>query len=162
MYDYEGHPIIAHAGGHWGFSVKAEVLRDSKLGVVIMTNCNYPQGSIGPEKDLTRIIIDQFLPILGKKNAEAAFDLQKVDIQKYTGRYAIPGEYAHAQVYAKNDTLFFSLVEKPDFNLAILPVNLHQFCLGIDPGKHPMFQFSVDDRGNAVGVSFLDFRFEKQ
>jgi CubicO group peptidase (beta-lactamase class C family) len=162
MYDYEGHPIIAHAGGHWGFSAKAEVLRDKKLGVVIMTNCNYPQGNIGPEKDLIRIIIDQFLPILERKSTEAAFDLRKVDIQKYSGLYAVSGEYAHAKVYVKNDTLFLSLLEKPEFTLAILPVNVNQFCFAIDPRKHPMFRFTADDSGNVVSLEFLGFRFKRQ
>ena len=33
--------------------------------------------------------------------------------------YAVPGEYAHAEVHVKNDTLYFSLLEKPEFNVAI-------------------------------------------
>jgi len=162
MYEYEGHPIIAHAGGHWGFSAKAEVLRDLKLGVVIMTNCNYPQGNIGPEKDLTRIIIDKFVPLLEKKNAEAAFDSRNVDLQKYSGRYTVPGGYAHADLHVKNDTLYFSLLEKPQFNVPIQLVGLHQFCFAVDPGKHPMFHFEADDSGNVVSLEFLEFRFKKQ
>ena len=162
MYEYAGHPIIAHAGGHWGFSAKAEVLRDLKLGVVIMTNCNYPQGNLGPDKDLTRIIIDKFVPVLEKKKAEMIFDPRNVNLQKYSGRYAVPGEYAHANVYVKNDTLFFSLLEKPEFNAVIQPVGLHQFCFAVDPGKHPMFRFDADNSGNVVSLEFLEFRFEKQ
>ena len=161
MYEYNGHPIIAHAGGHWGFSAKAEVLRDLKLGVVIMTNCNYPQGNIGPEKDLTRIIIDKIVPILEKKTEET-FDPRNVNLQKYSGRFGLPGEYAHANVYVKNDTLFFSLLEKPEFNVIIEPVGLHQFCFAVDPGKHPMFRFDADNSGNVVSLEFLEFRFKKQ
>ena len=161
-YEYKGQPIIGHAGGHWGFFAKVEVLRDQKLGVVIMTNCNYPQGNLGPDMNLTRIIIDQFTPILEKKNAGAAFDPRNVDIQKYSGRYALPGEYVHADVYVKNDTLYISLLEKPEFNAAIQPVSLHQFCFANDPRKHPMFSFDEDDSGNVVSLEFLGFRFKIQ
>ena len=162
MYEYEGHPIMAHAGGHWGFSAKAEVLRDLKLGVVIMTNCNYPQGNLGPNKDLTRIIIDKFIPILETKKTEPAFDIRNVDIRQYSGQYAVPGDYAHAEVQVKNDTLFFSLKEKPQFKTAILPVDLHRFCFAGDPGKSPMFRFGTDDSGNVVNLEFLEFRFKKK
>ncbi len=161
MYEYEGHPVIGHAGGHWGFFAKAEVLRDLKLGVVIMTNCNYPQGNIGPDKDLARIIIDKFIPILEKKKAETAFDPRNVDLQKYSGQYTVPGDYAHAVTQVRDDTLYFSLIEKPQFNVAILPVSSDQFCFAVDPGKHPMFRFGTDDSGKVVSVEFLDFCFKK-
>jgi CubicO group peptidase (beta-lactamase class C family) len=162
LYDYKGQPIIAHAGGHWGFSAKAEVLRNLKLGVVIMTNCNYPQGNIGPEEDLTKIILDKFIPMLSKKKAEPIFDPKKVDLHKYSGRYTVPGEYAHAELQVKNDTLQFSLIEKPEFNATILPVGLNQFCFAIDPGKNPMFQFGIDAQGTIVDLKFLEFRFKKK
>jgi CubicO group peptidase (beta-lactamase class C family) len=162
IYEYEGHPVIAHAGGHWGFFAKAEVLTDLKLGVVIMTNCNYPQGNIGPEKELTRIIFDKFIPILVTKKSEPKFDARNVELQKYTGEYIIPGDYAHANVILKNDTLYFSLKEKPEFNAAILPVSSNQFCFAIDPGKNPMFSFDLDDSGKIVCLKFLEFVFKKK
>jgi CubicO group peptidase (beta-lactamase class C family) len=162
IYEYEGHQVMGHAGGHWGFGSKVEVLPDLKLGVVIMTNCNYPQGYIGPDKDLTRIIIEKFIPILEAKKSEAVFDPRNVNIKKYSGRYTIPGEYAHAEVHVKNDTLYFSLVEKPEFNAAILPVGLNQFCFAVDPGKHPMFRFGTDDSGKIINLEFLEFTFKKK
>ena len=127
-----------------------------------MTNCNYPQGYIGPDKDLTRIIIEKFIPILEAKKSEAVFDPRNVNIKKYSGRYTIPGEYAHAEVHVKNDTLYFSLVEKPEFNAAILPVGLNQFCFAVDPGKHPMFRFGTDDSGKIINLEFLEFTFKKK
>jgi len=162
MYEYGGHQVMGHAGGHWGFGSKVEVLPDLKLGVVIMTNCNYPQGNIGPDKDLTRIIIEKFIPILETKKTVPEFDPRNVDIHEYSGLYAVPGEYAHAEVQVKNDTLYFSLVEKPEFNAAILPVGLLQFCFAGDPGKHPMFRFLIDDSGKVVSLEFLDFTFKKK
>ncbi|MBN2200669.1 beta-lactamase family protein [bacterium] len=161
LYEYEGHPIIAHAGGHWGFSVKAEVLPEYKLGVVIMTNCNYPQGDIGPEKDLTKIIISKILPVLDSKKSEPLPDSRKGDLLRYSGTYSIPGEFAHAEVQLKNDTLQFSLIEKPDFYAAILPVGINQFCFAIDPGKNPMFQFGTDAKGAIVELKFLGYIFRK-
>ena len=138
------------------------VLPDLKLGVVVMTNCNYPQGYIGPEKEFTKIIYEKFVPILERKKTETAFDFRNVDLQKYSGRYAVPGDYAQADVQVRNDTLYFSLVEKPEFNAAIQPVGLHQFCFVVDPRKHPMFRFGTDDSGKVVNLEFLDFCFKKK
>ena len=162
IYEYEGHQIMGHGGGHWGFGTKVEVLPDLQLGVVTMTNCNYPQGNIGPDKDLTRIIIDKFLPVLETKKAEPAIDPRNIDLKKYSGRYAVSGNYAHAEVKVSNDTLYFSLIEKPQFNAVILPMDSHRFCFAVDPGKNPMFRFATDDSGNVVSVEFLEFRFKKQ
>ena len=162
IYEYEGHPIMAHAGGHWGFSVKAEVLRDLKLGVVIMTNCNYPQGNIGPGKDLTRIIIDKFIPILETRKTQPVFDIRNVDIRQYSGHYAVPGDYARADVQVKNDTLYLSFKEKPQFHAAILPVGLHRFCFSVDPGRNPMIRFGTDNSGKIVSLEFLEFSFKKK
>ena len=162
IYEYEGHQVMGHAGGHWGFGSKVEVLPDLKLGVVIMTNCNYPQGYIGPNKDLTRIIIEKFIPILETKKTEPVVDPLKVNLNKYSGHYAVPGDYAHADVQVRNDTLYFSLVEKPQFNTPILPVGVNRFCFAVDPGKHPMFRFSTDESNKVVSLDFLEFRFKKK
>ena len=162
LYEYAGHGVIAHAGGHWGFAAKAEVLPDLKFGVVVMTNCNYPQGDLGPDKDLTRIIIDEFLPLLQKAKNESPFDLRSVRLQKYSGQFSIPGGYARADVYVRNDTLRFRLAEKPQFDVPLLPVAVHQFCFAVDLGRHPMFTFGADDAGNIVSVEFLTYRFIKK
>jgi CubicO group peptidase (beta-lactamase class C family) len=162
MYDYEGYQVLSHAGGHWGFASKVSVLPDLKLGVVVMTNCNYPGGYIGPDKEFTRTIYEKFVPVLAKKKTETAFDVKKVDLKKYSGEYALPGDYAHAELITKNDTLYFSLKEKPEFNGAILPVGLNQFCFAADPGRHPMLIFSADDSGNIVSLKFLEFSFKKK
>ena len=162
VYEYEGHQVMGHGGGHWGFGSKVEILPDLKLGVVAMTNCNYPQGYLGPDKDLTRIIIEKFIPILEAKKTEPAFNPRNVDLQKYSGRYTVPGDYAHADVQVRDDTLCFSLVEKPQFNAAILPVGLHRFCFAVYPEKNPMFRFSTDDSGKVVNLEFFEFRFKKK
>jgi CubicO group peptidase (beta-lactamase class C family) len=162
IYTYKGHQIIAHAGGHWGFFAKAEVIPDLKFGVVVMTNCNYPQGSIGPDEELTRIIIDKFIPLLEKKITEKASDAENIDLEMYSGLYAIPGNYANANLSIKNDTLYFSLVEKPLFDVAILPVGSHQFCFALDPGKNPMIVFNTDELGYVVSLEFLSYRFKKK
>jgi CubicO group peptidase (beta-lactamase class C family) len=161
-YDFESYQVIGHAGGHWGFFAKAEVLPELKLGVVIMTNCNYPQGNLGPEKDLTKTIYEKFVPILERKKTETAFDPRHVDLHAYSGRYAVPGDYAHADVNVKDDTLYFSLMEKPQFNEAIRPAGLHRFCFAGDPGKNPMLFFGTDESGRVVSLKFLDFSFKKK
>jgi hypothetical protein len=76
---------------------------------------------------------------------------------KYSGCYSIPGKFAHAEVRVKNDTLQFSLIEKPDFSAAILPLEKNQFCFAADPGKNPMFQFGSDSQGTIVDLNFLIF-----
>jgi hypothetical protein len=162
MYDDEGRHVIAHAGGHWGFFAKVEILPDLKLGVVIMTNCNYPQGDLGPDKALTKIIYEKFVPILERKNTETAVDPRAVDLHAYAGQYALPGEYAHAEVNVRNDTVYFSLTEKPQFHEIIQAADVHQFYFAADPGKHPMLRFDTDESGKVVSLEFLDFHFKKK
>jgi CubicO group peptidase (beta-lactamase class C family) len=161
MYMDQGHEVVGHAGGHWGFYAKAEFIPDLKLGVVIMTNCNYPQGDLGPKENLTKIIYEKFIPLLEKKELEPVFNLQKINLNKYVGRFSVPGDYAHAVIFIKNDTLYFSLVEKPDFNQPILPLNLNNFCFAGDPGKHEMFHFYTDELGNISSLKFLSYLFKK-
>lgn len=160
-YDYEGHQVIAHAGGHWGFFAKAEVLPDLNLGVVIMTNCNYPQGDLGPDKGLTKIIYEKFVPILEGRKIETAAALRTADLHAYAGEYALPGDYAHAEVYVRNDTVYFSLAEKPQFHEVIQAIDAHHFCFAADPGKHPMFRFDTDESGRVVRLEFLNFSFKR-
>jgi CubicO group peptidase (beta-lactamase class C family) len=162
MYDGDGRHVIGHAGGHWGFFAKVEILPDLKLGVVIMTNCNYPQGDLGPDKALTKIIYEKFVPILERKNTETAVDPRAVDLHAYAGQYALPGEYAHAEVNVRNDTVYFSLTEKPQFHEIIQAADVHQFYFAADPGKHPMLRFDTDESGKVVSLEFLDFHFKKK
>jgi CubicO group peptidase (beta-lactamase class C family) len=162
VYGFEGHQVIAHAGGHWGFWAKMEILPELKFGIVMMTNCNYPQGDIGPEMDLTKIIMEKFIPFLEEKKITPVFDCRSVDLERYSGQYHIPGDYAHAELRVKNDSLYFSLTEKPELTTAILPVGLDQFCFAADPGKNPMFRFNTDDRDVVVSLEFLGFRFKKK
>ena len=88
--------------------------------------------------------------------------VRNVDILQYSGRYAVPGDYARADVQMKNDTLYLSLVEKPQFHAAILPVGLHRFCFALDPGKNPMVRFGTDNSGKIVSLEFLEFSFKKK
>jgi serine beta-lactamase-like protein LACTB len=162
MYQDQGHEVVGHAGGHWGFFAKAEFIPDLKFGVVIMTNCNYPQGDLGPVKHLTQIIYEKFIPILEKKQSELVFDPKKIDLNKYVGSYSVQGGYANAEVFIKDDTLHFSLIEKPDFNARILPLNLNSFCFASDPGKHEMFNFYTDEMGNISSLKFLEYVFKKK
>ncbi len=161
-YNDEGRQVIAHAGGHWGFYAKVEILPDLKLGVVIMTNCNYPQGDLGPDIGLTKIIYEKFVPILERKKTDIVVEPRIVDIHAYAGQYALPGDYAHAEVNVRNDTVYFSLTEKPQFHEIIQAVDAHQFCFAADPGKHRIFRFDTDESGMVVGLTFLDFYFKKK
>ena len=161
-YDYQGQRVIAHAGGHWGFEAKVEVLPDLKFGVVMMTNCNYPQGYIGPEKELTKMIYEKFIPILEMKKSEQIMNPAKINRNKYAGRYSVAGDYAHAEVTIKDSTLYLSLSEKPDFNKAFLPTGLHRFCFTVDPEKNTMLRFNADEFGNIVSLEFLSFMFNKK
>ncbi|HEX7571975.1 MAG TPA: hypothetical protein VF514_02710, partial [Bacteroidota bacterium] len=62
----------------------------------------------------------------------------------------------------RNDTVHFSLTEKPQFHEIIQAVDAHHFCFAADPGKHPMFRFDTDESGKVVGLEFLDFYFKKK
>jgi CubicO group peptidase (beta-lactamase class C family) len=162
LYEIEGMPVMAHAGGHWGFSAKAEILRDQKLGVVVMTNCNYPQGGLGPDEDVTKIILKKFIPVLAAEQNGSMIVSGSPDIRRYAGSYAIHGGTAHADVRVEGDTLRFSLVEKPGFTAALLPLGEGRFCFAVDPGRNPMFRFEEDGAGRITALTFLEFRFGKE
>jgi hypothetical protein len=154
--------VLTHGGGHWGFDVKVSMLPDLKLGVVVMTNCNYPQGYLGPDKEFTRMLYEKFVPILEKQSVSSQAAPSNANLHQYLGSYALPGGYAHANISFSNDTLYFTMMEKPQFTAAIVPVGVHHFGFTIDPGKHPMLNFSADDAGKIIGLESLTFRFKKE
>jgi CubicO group peptidase (beta-lactamase class C family) len=162
LYENQGQRVVVHAGGHWGFGAKVEFLPDLKLGVVIMTNCNYPLGSLGPDKDLTKIIYEKFIPILKQQDTKKIIDSENIELEKYVGNYSVPGGYAKVRIHASNDTLIFSLRGKLEADDAILPTGLHQFCYAEDPGKNTMFRFQTDEENNIVGLEYLSYRFVKE
>ncbi|MGA7721462.1 MAG: serine hydrolase domain-containing protein [Ignavibacteriaceae bacterium] len=162
LYEDMNMRVIGHAGGHWGFGAKVEFLPDLKFGVVTMTNCNYPGGYIGPDKDLTRIIIEKFIPALQKKKAVTVFNHDSVDLNKYTGQFAVAGDYANAKVYIKDNKLYMTLLEKPEFDAAFLPVGVNSFCFEADPGKATMLRFKTGENNNITGLEFLGYNFIKK
>ncbi|NOG47348.1 MAG: serine hydrolase [Calditrichaeota bacterium] len=162
IYYKDGYQVITHAGGHWGFFAKAEVIPELKFGVVIMTNCNYPQGYIGPEKRLTKIIYEKFIPVLKEEKAKEPDKQNKHDLNRYVGQYAVAGRSASANIYPKNKKLFLRFKERPSFNYEIKPVKLNEFCFAIDPKKNVMLRFKNDGHENVINFEFLSFIFKKE
>ena len=57
VFDYQGHPILAHGGSLPGFRTQTVLVPRAKLGIVVMTNRN---PSALPEA-LTKTIMDRYL-----------------------------------------------------------------------------------------------------
>jgi len=99
IYDYEGHPIMAHAGGHWGFSAKAEVLPRFETWRYYHDELQLPTGNIGPDKDLNKgLSLISLFRSWRQRNLNPVFDLRKVDVQNIPVNITFPGDYAHADV----------------------------------------------------------------
>ena len=95
-----GYQGIGHSGSHLGFFARIEAPPELKLGIAVMTNARYPQGTIGPEKQLTLIILEKLIPAVREEKLPSK--TTDVDLAKYTGRYGVAGDYAEAEIYIHN------------------------------------------------------------
>lgn len=162
VYRIEGYQGIGHSGSHLGFFARMEALPELKLGIAIMTNARYPQGYIGPEKRITRIILEKLISVIEEEKPEVAFDPNEINLDQYTGRYAVAGDYAEAKLYIEKQELYMTLIQQPDFNEQFLPIGMHHFCFASDPEKNPMLVFDVDESGNVISLRFLSHVFRKK
>ncbi|MBN1163771.1 MAG: serine hydrolase [Candidatus Krumholzibacteriota bacterium] len=162
VYRLEKYQCLGHSGSHFGFFARMEALPELKLGIALMTNAVYPQGYIGPEKLLTRILLEKFIPLVETKEPEVSFHTGDMDLARYAGLYEVAGGYAQAEVKIENRQLYLSLVQQPDFNELFLPVGPHRFCFASDPEKNPMLFFSVGKKGKVTGFRFLSYNFKNK
>lgn len=159
---FNGYQIIAHAGSHTGYYAKIEALPELKLGVIIMTNARYPQGSIGPERSLNRIILDELLPHVINDRSAGHIKSEIVDIKHFAGIYELAGKYAGAEIIIKDKILYLKLIQQSDFNEAFQRVGSLNFCFASDPYKKPMLMFKRAENGKISGFTFLSNYFKKQ
>lgn len=159
---FQGYQVIAHSGGHLGFTARMEALPELELGIVTMTNARYPEGYIGPEKSVTRIILDKLIAVIQKGEQNISIDSDRVEPDRYTGRYAVAGDHVEAKVKIVDGKLYMTFIQDPEFNEPFLPVDRNRFCFETDPEKNPMLFFNEDDAGNIVSLEFLSFIFKKK
>jgi CubicO group peptidase (beta-lactamase class C family) len=157
-----GYQVIAHSGGHHGFFARMEALPQLKLGVVTMTNASYPEGYIGPEKNVSRIILEEFIPVFEDIQNEQPAIREEIDLHQYEGHYVVAGNYAEAVLQVRDEMLHMQLVQQPDFNEPFLPLGSLRFCFASDPERNPMLSFTTDKSGTVNGVKFLSYSFKKQ
>ena len=157
--EYQG---IGHSGSHLGFYARIEAVPELKLGIAIMTNARYPQGFIGPEKQLTRIILEKLIPAFQKEIHEIPINPANINLEQFAGRYAVAGGYAEAEIYIEDQKLYMTLTQQPDFNEQFLPLGSNRFCFATDPEKNPMLFFKVDELGNVINLRFLSYTFKKK
>lgn len=162
VYRIQDYQAIGHSGGHLGFSARIEALPELKLGIAVMTNARYPEGYIGPEKSVTRIILEKIIPAFKRRERETPFEPENIDLERYAGIYSVAGGYAEAEVKAASGKLNVTLIQDPEFNEPFLPVGRNSFCFESDPGRNPMLTFIEDDSGNIVGLEFLSNIFKKK
>jgi len=81
---------------------------------------------------------------------------------QYVGTYTMDDDCAVAEVSLKENSLFMTFTEKPDFNEALSPLEDHKFCFTSDPDKNTMLRFKEDKNGNIISLEFLNYTFKKQ
>ncbi|HUS03216.1 MAG TPA: serine hydrolase [Chitinophagaceae bacterium] len=88
-------------------------------------------------------------PIVFTKQLKAK-DVNKQDLQKYTGEYDLTG--ITVKVYIKNEKTLYALVPgQPEYEL--VPVDKDKFGLKVIPGY--FIQFSVDDKNKVTDLTFI-------
>jgi len=162
VFRVKGYQGIGHSGSHLGFFARIAALPELKLGIAIMTNARYPQGYIGPEKQLTRIILEKFIPVINKRKPEKPFNPADFNLEQYVGRYTVAGGYAEAEIKIQNHELTLTLTQHPDFHEPFLLIGPNRFCFATDPEKNPMLFFQIDESGNVIGLRFLSYNFKKK
>ncbi|MDQ6756178.1 MAG: serine hydrolase [Bacteroidota bacterium] len=88
-------------------------------------------------------------PIVFTKQLKAK-DVNKEELQKYTGEYNLNG--ATVKIYIKNDKTLYALVPgQPEYEL--VPVDKDKFGLKVISGY--FVQFSVDDKNKVTDLTFI-------
>ena len=91
---------------------------------------------------------------------QPVFDPRAVDLNRYTGRYCLPGEYASAEVSARDGLLQIDLLDHETDSMLFAPVGLHQF--GPPGSNFPAITFQEDDNGGIDRFDYALFQFQKR
>jgi CubicO group peptidase (beta-lactamase class C family) len=157
----EGCDAIEHNGALLGHSAHVSAIPDLKLGLVILSNSRNYFFAPDACKNLARDIHKDLAEKIKSTSPKKTFDPAAVDLESYTGRYILPGRAAEMEITVRDNKLYMSIAQDPEFNEPFIPVNWFEFAFEADPGRTPILFFQTDKSGKIQSASFLSYRFKK-
>jgi CubicO group peptidase (beta-lactamase class C family) len=151
---------IHHDGGHLGFYAYVRAFPALKIGIVTLTNSNNPLMNQRPSEDMARVILDELKKAVLDGSSPAAFNPEQVDLNKYVGKYTLPGAQAEISIELQDGQLHAKLLQDPTFNFPINPVGIDEF--GLEDNHEPWFSFQRDDGGRIKNLKFIGFTFKRK
>ena len=154
------YPAIEHTGGHIGFYAHVMAIPKLKIGIVSLTNSNNPLSSSNPSRKIDQGILEQLKQAILADSAPDAFDPEQIDWNKYVGEYTLPGADAKIVIELQKNQLHARLIQDPEFDHILVPVEIHQF--GVEGDTSPWFIFQADDLGEIKSLRFAEFTFKRK
>lgn len=157
----EGYDAIEHNGALLGHSAHVSAIPDLGLGIVILSNSRNVLFSPDACKNLAREIYAELVNEMKSAREEKVFDPSSLNLDRYTGKYELPGGFAEMEIIHKGDKLFMTIIQDPELYEAFVPVDWYEFSFEADPARNPALLFQTDEKGEVCSVSFLSYRFKK-
>jgi CubicO group peptidase (beta-lactamase class C family) len=157
-----GYDAVEHNGALLGYHAHVSAIPDLRLGIVALSNSKNFLWRPEACQELARaILVDLVDTLVATAARDCEFKPDAVDLNAFEGRYALPGSAAHLEVLATGEGLKVTVIEAPDFSEMFAPVAPNTFCFTADPQRKPMLFFETSPKGEIIGVTFLDHRFER-
>jgi CubicO group peptidase (beta-lactamase class C family) len=157
-----GYEAIEHNGALLGYHAHVSAIPDLRLGIVAFSNTKNFLWKPDACKTLARSILADLADAVYAASPKTTFDISFVNLDLYTGSYALPGNVAHFTVSIDQDRLFVKLMEVEDFAEAFEPVDKHTFCFASDPQRTPVLFFEPTADNSIGSLTFLTHTFRRQ
>ncbi len=154
IYQYDGQKIIQHGGNIDGFSAYVQLLPDSDIGMVFLTNKNGSQLNMPLAMELTDLLLNNDANIDWIERAYAGSDIEdkeeEIDDRRRTNTKAsfplsdYEGEYVHPGYGA------ISIDQKS----GVLHYNFHSFNGPLEHYHFDVFQGELNDLDQKVNIQF--------
>ncbi|MBN1213069.1 MAG: serine hydrolase [candidate division Zixibacteria bacterium] len=157
-----GYEAIEHNGALIGYHAHVSAIPDLKLGIIAFSNTKNFLWKPDACKTLARSILADLANAIYASSPEPVFEANAVNLELYTGNYALPGEAAHFKVSTDHDRLLLKLMEVDDFTELFEPVGRDMFCFTSDPQRTPVLHFEPGLDGRIGSLTFLQHTFQRQ
>lgn len=157
----EGYDAVEHNGALLGHSAHVSAIPDLKLGIIVLSNSRNILFAPDVCKNLARETYRELVAQIQSTSLKRTFSSEAVDLMAYSGRYVLPGRSAEIVMTVKNNKLHISLVQDPELDEPMVPVDWYEFSFEADPSRTPVLLFQTDKNGKIESVSFLSYRFKK-
>lgn len=157
----EGYDAIEHNGAILGHSAHVSAIPDIKLGIIVLSNSRNILFAPDACKNLARDIYRELVNEIKSTSPKKTFDPDAVNLNKYAGKYVLPGRPAEMEIAVKDNKLYMSIIQDPEFNEPFVPVGWYEFSFEADPVRTPILFFQTDKNGKIQIASFLSYCFKK-